>query len=82
MNLMLKRAVAAGAIGGMVVAALVFGFCYWASTWEAVTPVSLTWLFRPWWRASNWVAAAVAFMVVAALLGARAACLTPLKDKK
>jgi hypothetical protein len=69
MNSMLKRAVSTGAIGGFVAAVLVFGVCVWTSSLEAVTEVSLSLSFRPWWRASNWVAAAVAFTIVAVILG-------------
>jgi hypothetical protein len=81
-NSMLKRAVVIGAVGGFIAAVIVFSVCVWVSSLQAATEVSLSLAFRPWWRASNWVAGAVAFVIAAAILGARAACLSPLKEKK
>jgi len=69
----LKKGLVVGLVAGLVAAALVFGLCLWATTWLAVTDVSLTWSFRPWWRSSNWLAALAAFIFVAALSGVLAA---------
>jgi hypothetical protein len=68
----LKKGAVVGITGGTAAAVLVFALCFWASTWPALGPVSLTWSFRPWWRASNWAAALVTFICVAVLLGFRA----------
>jgi hypothetical protein len=73
MNPTLKKPTVVGSLGGVAASASVFAFCIWASTWDAVSPVSLTLSFRPWWRASNWIAAALSFAVVAVVLAARAA---------
>ena len=69
----LKKGLAVGLIAGFMAAALVFGLCFWVSTWPAVTEVSLTWSFRPWWRSSNWLAALAAFIFVTLVFGVLAA---------
>lgn len=69
-------------VGGTVAAALVFAFCYWASTWPGIGPASLTWSFRPWWRESNWGAAIISFGFVATLLGFLAACRPEARSKR
>src|SRR5882724_3536833 len=69
----LKKGLVVGLVAGLVAAALVFGLCLLASTWPAVTNVSLTWSFRPWWRSSNWLAALASFFFVTVVVGVLAA---------
>jgi len=78
----LKKGLVVGLVAGLVAAAFVFGLCLWASTWPAVTEVSLTWPFRPWCRSSNWFAALAAFIVVAVLSGLLAALRPDLRSKR
>jgi ABC-type antimicrobial peptide transport system permease subunit len=78
----LKKGVVVGLVAGFVAAGLVFGLCVWASTWPAVTDVSLTWSFRPWWRESNWLFTLAAFFVVGVLLGLLAAFRPDLRSKR
>ncbi len=76
-----KKFLVLGASAGVIGAVLVFGMCLWASTLPAVTQVSLTWSFRPWYRSSNWLAALIAFAFVGVVAGALAA-LRPDRSKK
>ena len=69
MNPNLKKGLVVGVIAGFVAAVVVFGLCVWASTWPAFSDVSLTWSFRPWWRESNWLFAAAAFVFVGLVVG-------------
>ncbi len=77
-----KKGLAVGLAAGFTSAVLVFGLCYWASTLPAVSDVSLTWAFRPWWRSSNWMAALWAFAFVGVVLGLLAAFRPDLNGKK
>ena len=77
-----KKGVVVGLVAGFVAAVLVFGLCVWASTWPAVTDVSLTWSFRPWWRESNWLFPLAAFFVVGVLFGLLAAFRPDLRSKR
>ncbi len=58
-----------GALAGAAAGLAVFGMCYFMSTMPAITDVSLTWVFRPWWRLSNLVAAIIAFALVGVVVG-------------
>ncbi len=78
----LKKGVGVGLIAGLVAAALVFGLCFWASTWPAATEASLTWAYRPWWRTSNWLTALAAFLFVAVVFGVLAAFRPDFRSKK
>ncbi len=69
----LNKGLAVGLIAGFVAAALVFAGCLWSSTLPVATDGSLAWAFRPWWRPSNWLAAAAAFVSVGGMLGVAAA---------
>ena len=73
MNAKFKKLLLLATGAGLVSALLVFGLCLWASTWPAVTEVSLTWSFRPWYRSRNWLAALIAFAFVGLAAGVLAA---------
>ena len=78
----LKKGVVVGLIVGLVAGALVFGLFFWASTWPAFDEVSVTWAFRPWWRASNWLATVAAFVFFALVSGVLAAFRPKLRGKQ
>jgi hypothetical protein len=77
-----NKGVVVGLVAGFVAAMLVFGLCFWTSTLEAVTPVSLSMSFRPWWRESNWLAALVAFLSAGLVFGVLAALRPDLRRKR
>jgi hypothetical protein len=62
-----RKAVIQASLAGLWCAALAFLVCYWMAGQPAVTPVSVCYSFRPWWRASNWLFAALAFAFVFAI---------------
>lgn len=75
-----KRGLKAGGIAGVIAGVLGFVACLWAAALPAISVVSLSWSFRPWWRLSNWTASlaiALAFFVIVGLLTA----LTPERDE-
>jgi hypothetical protein len=77
-----KRGVVVGLVAGFAAAMLVFVQCFWISTLEAVTPVSLPLSFRPWWRESNWLAALVAFVSAGLVFGILTAFRPKLRRKR
>src|SRR5216684_3742895 len=68
-----KKAVFVGLVAGFVATVLAYSLCVWLSSWPAVTDVSLTWSFRPWWRTSNWLFTLASFFVAGLLFGMLAA---------
>ena len=62
-----KHGVAVGIISGFIAGVLWFLLCCWVASLPAVTDVSLSLAFRPWW--SNWKSALVVFAVVFVLMG-------------
>jgi hypothetical protein len=61
----IKVGLAAGAAAGV----LVFLACCWVASLPAVTVVSLSLSFRPWWRTGNWLAASLALVLSAGAAG-------------
>jgi hypothetical protein len=59
------KAAKVGAAAGFASAVLTMMACAWIASEDPVTPVSLCLSFRPWWRASNWLLACLAFAVAA-----------------
>ena len=49
-----------GALGGIIVGGGWFAWICYISTFPAVSPVSLSLSFRPWYRTGNWVAGGIA----------------------
>ena len=78
----LKKGLTVGLISGLAGALLVLGLCVWASTWPAVTDVSLTWSFRPWWRESNWLFTFGAFIFVGVIMGVLASFRPDMRCKR
>ena len=62
-----RGAILFGVIVGTIAAAWVFGGCYFLSRMPAVTDISASLAFRPWWRPRNFVFSLVAFFVVGGL---------------
>jgi len=50
-----KRGVKQGLIASTVIFIITFAFSIFISRLPAISPVSLSMSFRPWWRLSNWV---------------------------
>src|SRR5579863_2025757 len=67
-------------IVGGVVGGSYFAFCCWASTFPAVTDVSLSLAVRPWWR--NWEPALFLFLATGVPVGILAAFRPDLRDHK
>lgn len=68
-----KRGLIHGFIAGGIVFILVFGFIIHTSTIPAISDVSLSLAYRPWWKFSNWIQSffcSVPFFIV---FGSRAA---------
>jgi hypothetical protein len=82
MHLKFKKALLVGAAAGLIGAALVFGLCLWASTWQTATDVSVALSFRPWWRSRNWLATLVAFVFVGVVSGVLAALRPDMRSKR
>jgi hypothetical protein len=68
-----KKGVVVGPVADFAAAMLAFALCFWTSTLPAVTPVSLSLSFRPWWQESNCLAALVAFLSAGLVFGILAA---------
>ena len=64
-----RRAWVVGCIAGIIAAALVFALNCWMASLPAVTDVSICWVFRPWWRWSNWCSSLLVGAVVGLLVG-------------
>ncbi len=62
-----RIAIGASAAAGLVGAAVVFSFCCAMAATVPISPVSLTWAYRPWWRPSNWLFALFGFLFVGAV---------------
>jgi hypothetical protein len=56
---------------GFVCAALWFANCYFISTLPAISEVSLSLAFQPWWR--HWLAGVIIFVIVSIIVGLFAA---------
>jgi hypothetical protein len=76
-----KKGIKVALIAGSIAALLDFAFSYWISRQPAITDVSLTWSFRPWWRLSNWMFAFGTFVVVGTIFGLLAAFRPNLKKR-
>lgn len=63
-----------GAIVGTIMGCLWFAACVGIAHLPAVSPVSLCWTCRPWWKADNWVASLVAALVTFVSVAVLAAC--------
>jgi hypothetical protein len=77
-----KKGLVVGLAAGFIAGVLVFGLCYWGSTWPAVSEVSVSLALRPWWKSQNWMAAIDAFALVGSVFGFLAAFRPALKSKK
>lgn len=73
-----KTGIKVGLALGTIAGACTFILCYLAACLPAISEVSLSMSFRPWWRLSNWMtslaigAGSFGFVVaLAALLAAR-----------
>ena len=81
-----KRGAKAGLICGSIAAAAWFAFCCCVAARPAVTPVSLSLAFRPWWRVTNWLSAFGVFVVtcltVGPLVALRPAARDPSDDRR
>lgn len=66
-----KRGLVVGGILGVIAGALWFAWCCVLASLPAVTPVSLSLLFRPWWR--NWRSALIVAGIFGILFGTLAA---------
>jgi hypothetical protein len=62
-----KKALRWGLISGFVCTALWFANCYFISKLPAVSEVSLSLAFQPWWR--HWLAGIVIFIAVSIVVG-------------
>lgn len=68
-----RRGMKVGVIAGTIAALLMFGLSYLMSQQPAITPGSAALAFRPWWRLSNWIDSAGAFVVTTGIFGLCAA---------
>lgn len=79
----LRPAILFGVIVGTIAAVWVFGGCCFLSRLPAVTDISASLAFRPWWRPRNFAFSLVAFVVVGGLaIGCDALCLYALRAIK
>ena len=62
-----RIAIGASAAAGLVGAAVGFSFCCAMAATVPISPVSLTWAYRPWWHPSNWFLALLGFLFVGAV---------------
>ena len=69
-----RKGIGAGLIGGTLVAIIAFLGCAWVASWPAVTEVSVSLSFRPWWRWSNWALSIWSFVFSTVGIGLIAAC--------
>ncbi len=78
----LKKGLVVGLTAGLIAATLVFGLSVLTSTLRYAPDVSLTWSVRTWWRESNWVFPALAFVSVGVVFGVLAAFRPDMKRKR
>jgi hypothetical protein len=67
-----KRGMKWGLITGAAVGLGVFFFCILISQSDPISPVSLCYAFRPWWRLNTWICVGLTFLIFffpAAFLG-------------
>ncbi|HUW56412.1 MAG TPA: hypothetical protein VMZ92_07230 [Planctomycetota bacterium] len=68
-----RRPILTGLVAGLAAAGLLFAANCRMASLPAVTDVSICWLFRPWWRWSNWCSALVVGAAFGLIIGALAA---------
>ena len=64
-----RRGAKAGLLCGLIAFTACLIACHCVALAPAVTPVSLSVVFRPWWRAKNWGAACAVFVTVFLAVG-------------